>query len=390
MQCVACQPLTCVPCNAPGATFPAFSVREHNKPMELMQHPMPTPTGTQVLIRTTFAGMCHSDLHLLEGTFDMGNGKTIKNVFNKDPFTVGHEFEGRVVAAGSDVPMDRFDSEKSYAVFPWIGCDKPEECVHCANGNMNWCNSPKSQRFIDGRSKYGGYSSHILVPHYKYLIDYEGAIPHGLGGVYMCSGLTAFSALQCAFTSRNPPTGAEDLVIVGCGGLGFQGLGMACAMKGPPIAVDIADDKLAEAAKLGCKTFNSGDKESVNKIRQLSKGGVAAVIDFVGNEKTYAFANSIIRSGGKVVIVGLMGGKMESPLPMFAFQSKSIEGTLVGNMKQTEEMLDLMRTGKVPIVPHHFRSIFEANEAMRDLAAGKFLGRCVLKHDWDGPESSKI
>merc|ERR1712048_1539962 len=123
-------------------------------------------------------------------------------------------------------------------------------------------------------SVYGGYASHILVPHYKYLIDYTGALPEGLGCVYMCSGLTAFSALEAAFASRNPPRTGEDLVILGCGGLGFQALTMANAKYGAPLACDIEDAKLAEAARLGCKTFHSGKKESIKAIRDHSKGGV--------------------------------------------------------------------------------------------------------------------
>merc|ERR1712151_707495 len=137
---------------------------------------------------------------------------------------------------------------------------------------------------------------------------------------------------------------------------------------------DIGEDKLAEAAKLGCKTFNSGKPESIAEIRALSRGGVAAVIDFVGNEKSYAFASSIIRSGGKVVVVGLMGGKMESPLPMFPFRQMAIEGSLGGNINQAKEMLELMKSGNVPIVPHHFRSIFEVNKALQDLSAGNYVG----------------
>jgi D-arabinose 1-dehydrogenase-like Zn-dependent alcohol dehydrogenase len=396
MECGFCPArLYCQPCSGKGggkATFPAYSVVENGKPFELVQYPMPEPTGTQVLIRTTYAGMCHSELHLWEGYFDMGGGRKLpmKKASREEPYTLGHEFEGLIVAAGESVPLNEFDMQKSYAVFPWIGCDRPEECAHCANGEMNWCSSPKSQRFIDGKSQYGGYGSYILVPHFKYLMDYEGALPRGLGCVYMCSGLTAFSALECAYKSRNPPRSAEDLMIVGCGGLGFQGLGMAIGMNGPPLAADIDEEKLAMAAKLGCKTFNTMKKDAVNEIKALSKGGVGAVIDFVGNEKSHAFCNKVIRTGGKVVVIGLMGGKMESPLPMFVFQSKSIEGSLVGNMRQAKEMIELMRGGKVPIVPHQFRSIFEVNNAFQDLIEGKIVGRCVLKHEWEGPEASKI
>lgn len=381
----------CQPCSSTD-TFPAYSVVENNAPLEIVNYPIPTPTGNQVLIKTKYAGMCHSDLHLIEGFFDFGGGMKVpvRKATREDPYTVGHEFEGCIVAAGENVPIDKFDKEKSYAIFPWIGCDLPEECIQCSAGNSNLCPSPKTQRFIDGKSQYGGYASHILVPHYKYLLDYTGALPDGLGCVYMCSGLTAFSALEAAFKSRNPPTSADDLVILGCGGLGFQALGMATAKYGAPLACDIRDESLAAAAKLGCKTFNSGKGESIAEIQKLSKGGVATVIDFVGNEKSYAFATSIIRSGGKVVIVGLMGGKMESPLPMFPFRQMSIEGSMVGNMRQAKEMLELMKSGKVPIVPHHFRSIFEVNAAIQDLNAGKVVGRCVLKHDWSGPESSKM
>merc|ERR1712032_1333457 len=169
------------------------------------------------------------------------------------------------------------------------------------------------------------------------------------------------------------------------------GLTMAIAKNGgAPLAVDISEEKLKEAARLGCKTFDPRKKESVAAIKDLSRGGVGAVVDFVGNEASHAFAKSIIRSGGKVVIIGLLGGKMQSPLPMFVFRSMGLEGSLVGNMRQANEMLELLRTGKVPVVPHQFRSIFEINEAFEDLNSGRIVGRCVLKHDWDGPTAAKI
>lgn len=379
-----------MPCGASG-TFPAFSVVENSKPMELVQWPLPTPTGTEVLIQTTYAGVCHSDVHLWEGYFDFGNGvkAPTRQASRDDAYTIGHEFEGRIVAAGDQVPLDQFDMQKSYAVFPWIGCDE-SDCPACSSGNTNYCKSPKSKRYIDGKTQYGGYASHILVPHHKFLMDYEGALPEGLGCVYMCSGLTAFTALESAFMGKNKPLGGEDLVILGCGGLGFQGLSMACAMYGPPIACDVAEAKLAEAARLGCRTFDASKKESVRAIQKHSRGGVGAVIDFVGTEASFKFASSIIRTGGKVVLVGLIGGRMESPLPMIVFNSMTIEGSLVGNMRQARDMLTLMKTGKVPVVPHHFRSIFEVNNALQDLINGKYVGRCVLKHDWSGPEASKI
>jgi len=207
----------------------------------------------------------------------------------------------------------------------------------------------------------------------------------------MCSGLTAFSALEAAYQSSNPPQTPEDFVIIGCGGVGFQGLNMAIAKNGkPPIAVDVSDEKLAEAAKIGCKTFNSTVKGSAKRIREISRGGVAAVIDFAGTEKSCQFAMSIIRSGGKVVLIGLLGGALVSGIPALILQNRTIQGNLTGNMRQAKDMLELLRTGKVPVVPHHFRSIFELSSSLKDLSEGKILGRCILKHDWSGPSVSKI
>eukprot|EP00928_Gymnodinium_smaydae_P054012 TRINITY_DN37864_c0_g1_i1.p1 TRINITY_DN37864_c0_g1~~TRINITY_DN37864_c0_g1_i1.p1 ORF type:complete len:395 (-),score=26.51 TRINITY_DN37864_c0_g1_i1:93-1277(-) len=390
-MCVDANALLCQPCDAAGS-FPAYSVVKHGAPLELVHYPMPTAIGTQVLIRTKYAGICHSDLHLIEGSFDLGNGDKIdmRTPSHENPYTVGHEFEGVIVGAGEKVPMDSFDLGKSYAVFPWIGCDLPEECVHCRAGNTNLCGSPKTQRFTDGASHYGGYASFILVPHYKYLIDYSGVLPEGLGCVYMCSGLTAYSALEAAHTSRNPPVSGSDLLILGCGGLGFQALSMARAKYGAPIACDVSDEKLTEAAKLGCATFNSSQQEAIHAIWEFNKGGVAAVIDFVGNETSQAFAKQVIRRGGKLVIVGLMGGEFKLPLPLIPMLQYSIEGVMVGNMRQVYDMLELLRTGQVPLVPHQFRSINDVNSALTDLYAGKIMGRCILKHDWFGFGASRL
>ena len=112
-----------------------------------------------------------------EGKFDLGAGHSIP-VNNKFPHTLGHEIEGTVVACGSNVPKDLFTRDKSYAVFPWLGCEK-DTCVHChTKDTYNLCEvrGEASKKFVDGRSLYGGYASHSVVPHWRYLIDYEGAL----------------------------------------------------------------------------------------------------------------------------------------------------------------------------------------------------------------------
>ena len=235
---------------------------------------------------------------------------------------------------------------------------------------------------------YGGYSSHVLVPHYKYLMDYTGVLPEGVGCVYMCAGLTAYSALKKV---GDPPRGGSDVLILGLGGLGFQALQLAKLMQGdPPRVADIDDTKLEEAAKSapGCVGYNSGDIAATKQIKADTDGGVYAVIDFVGSEASFAFAQASIRRGGRVVICGLFGGDVTSGLRMgilsFPFTSSATMGSLVGSHSEAKEMIELFRgnPGEFEVIPHHFRSIMDVNEATQDLIAGAYVGRCIFKHDW--------
>jgi len=369
-----------------------YGVVEYGQDLKLLKRPLPVPKGEEVLVRTTYAGMCHSDLHIWEGYFKLGGGKKLPLPYSR-PFTLGHEIEGVVVAAGGGVPEGAFRKGKSYAIYPWIGCDRSESCVQCRSEKTNhWCQSKHSKGFTDGKSIYGGYSSHCIVPHYKYLIDYEGAVPKGLGCIYMCSGLTAFSALKSVVSKvENIGVGSKDVMIVGLGGLGFQALGFAKALLGGmPLVADIDDDKLEEARARGCRAYNSKDlARATQRIKADSYDGtgICAVVDFVGSSATQTLAEAVLRKGGKSVIVGLFGGMMERPLVMWPFRARSVEGSFVGSYADAKEMMSVLRRTRVEPPPHHFRSISRASESLRDLKKGKVMGRCIFKHDWPGGAS---
>jgi alcohol dehydrogenase, propanol-preferring len=156
-------------------------------PLELFETATPEPTGTQVLLRVRAAGVCHSDLHIWEGSYDLGFGRklSLKDRGISVPLTLGHETAGEVVAAGPDahgvLPGD------VRLVYPWIGCGG---CPVCLRGDENLCAKP---RFL-GVYCDGGYSDHITVPHPKYLLDLEGLDPVS-AAPYACSGVTTYSAL---------------------------------------------------------------------------------------------------------------------------------------------------------------------------------------------------
>jgi len=374
-----------IPLRTMSGTLRAQAVVKFGAPLEVITRPIPSLKPDEVLIKTTYAGMCHSELHLWEGKFDLGAGHSIP-VNNKFPHTLGHEIEGTVVACGSNVPKDLFTRDKSYAVFPWLGCEK-DTCVHChTKDTYNLCEvrGEASKKFVDGRSLYGGYASHSVVPHWRYLIDYEGALPKGLGCVYMCSGLTAFSGLKKL--QRHPGiVGASDVLIIGLGGLGFQALGLALPMLGgTPLCADIRDEPLSVCRERGCKTYIMTDANSIKAIRagSFDGTGIGGVIDFVGNADTANFAEAILRKGGKHVICGLFGGMIQKPVIMFPLKARAIEGSFVGSYEEAKEMMEVLRGGKTTLPPHHFQSIMTASQSLLDLRDRKIVGRRIFVHDW--------
>jgi len=124
------------------------AVVEFGKPLQIVERPLPVPKNEEVLVRNTFAGMCHSELHLWEGHFDAGGGNKLP-IRSPRPHTLGHEIEGEVIAIGPNVPKDLFAKGKSYAIFPWLGCEK-ETCVHCrTKDTYNYCQSPATKKFAD-------------------------------------------------------------------------------------------------------------------------------------------------------------------------------------------------------------------------------------------------
>ncbi len=160
----------------------------------------------------------------------------------------------------------------------------------------------------------------------------------------------------------------------------MMGVQFAKAMFGKgPIAADIDDGKLEAAKKAGASaTYNTKTPDAGKQLVADTKGGAYAVVDFVGSEKSFAFASQAVRRGGKVIIVGLFGGAMQMPLPMFPFRTISIGGSMTGSLGETKEMMELVRAGKVDPIPYSKRPFNAANQTLDDLREGKITGRVVL------------
>lgn len=344
------------------------AITEFGKPLQRVEHPTPAAAGTEVVLKVTHCGVCHSDVHIHDGFFDLGGGAKLPLAAMKLPHTLGHEIEGEVIAVGSDAKGVK--QGQRYAVFPWIGCG---ECPACLRNEENYCNRPRNLGCSSGFG--GGYASHVIVPHPKYLLDY-GKTQGPLAAAYMCSGLTAFGAMK-----KVGKLGPEDEVLVlGCGGVGMMGVQFAKAMFGKgPLAADIDEGRLAAAKKAGAsKTFNTKSPDAIAQVQAQTKGGAFAVIDFVGSEATFQFGTSVVRRGGKVIIVGLFGGAMSMPIPMFPLRALTIQGSFVGSLPEAEEMMAMVRAGKIDPIPFETRPLEHASRTLDDLRAGKITGRVVL------------
>jgi D-arabinose 1-dehydrogenase-like Zn-dependent alcohol dehydrogenase len=343
------------------------SLVDYGKPLQGTEVPNPVPQGSEVLLRVSHCGVCHSDIHLQDGYFDLGGGNKLDVRGNRPmPFTLGHEIAGTLEAAGPDA--QGVGKGKRYAAYPWIGCGK---CGLCARGDEHLCNAPRAL----GITVHGGYASHVLVPHPRYLLDVEGIAPE-IAGALMCSGLTGYGAVKKAM----PYLRAGPLLIVGLGGVGMMGLQFARALTDKPIFVaDIDEAKREAAMKLGAaEAFDAADPGARKAIAKASGGGVGAAVDFVGSDKSLAFAHAPVAKGGAAIIVGLFGGGFAMPVPMFPLRALTIMGSYVGSPAEATEMLALVKAGRVAPIPVELRSLDRTSAALDDLRAGRVVGRVVV------------
>ena len=347
----------------------SYQVLEHGKPLQKVMHDTPKPAGTEVLVRITRSGVCHSDLHIWDGYFDLGGGRRfyVKDRGCIPPFTLGHEPFGVVEAIGPKAKGVKVGQKR--IVFPWIGCGK---CPVCKAGQDNYCVS--GPRFL-GVHRPGAYASHVLVPDPKYLVDATG-VDDAFAATLACSGLTTYSA-----AAKLPELGARDWVaVIGCGGLGLVCISVLRA-KGVKniVGCDVDEAKLAAARKQGAKlTLDTRASDAVQKLQGLAMGQLAGAIDLVGMPATAALGLGALRKGGRYVLCGLFGGEITHPLPPIAQRAIGLVGSYVGNLKELKQVVALAKKKKLKPTPVTTRPAAEVSQILDELKAGKVLGRVVL------------
>lgn len=353
------------------STYSSYDLVEFGKPLQQRLREKPIPTGTEVLIRVRRSGVCHSDLHIAEGFFDLGEEGRLNMADRgmKLPMALGHEIFGEVVAAGPDAQEASIG--KSMLVFPWIGC---MECSACHDDRENDC---VSMRAI-GVVRDGGYGGYVLVDHPKFLVDVDGLDPD-LVTPYACSGLTVFNALGKVGVTRDD----EWTAVIGTGGLGLNGIAIAKALGHKKVVgIDRDPSKLQAALEIGADaSLDASAPDAIDSLRTLTQGRLMVVLDTVGLPSTSRLAVHALTKTGRYVCVGLHGGDFKMPLPWLPQKALTIAGSYVGNSGQLRDLIALVRTGKVRQIPVQSRPLAAVNETLDDLQSGRITGRVVLNAD---------
>jgi D-arabinose 1-dehydrogenase-like Zn-dependent alcohol dehydrogenase len=348
----------------------AYAVKLFCEPVVPIDLADPQPKGTEVVVEVTRCGVCHSDLHLQEGFYDLGGGKKLSLADRgvTPPVVLGHEVLGRLVAKGPDAPIGDDMMGKTFLVYPWLGCGK---CDLCRSDQENLCPTPSSV----GVHRAGGYAEKCMVPHPKYLVDVTGIDPT-LAATYACSGLTAYSALRKVTLAPE----RDWLLILGLGGVGLSGLQIARALGHRNIAVaDIDPAKRELATANGARVVvDPRAADALATLQAATGGGPAAVIDFVGARATAEFGIAALRKSGTYVVVGLFGGDLTLSIPLIVLRAIAVRGSYVGNLVELRELIDLVKKGQVPPMPVETVPMDEANRALDRLRAGQVSGRLVL------------
>src|SRR3954454_9940705 len=246
----------------------SFQVCQCGAPLQMNEGETPKPRGTEVLMKMLAAGVCHSDLHIWDGYYEIGGGKKLilSERGIKLPLTMGHENVGAVIAVGPDAKGVKVGDVR--LVNPWMGCG---ECKVCLRGEENLC--LKSSNL--GVFSNGGYSTHLLIRHPRHLFDIGNLSPADAAPL-ACSGVTAFSALK-----KIDPAVLKDeaLVIIGAGGVGLMGVTLARKMGAQKIVIVDIDAGKREAGLKACATaaVDGSAADALAQIQKATGGGAWSV-----------------------------------------------------------------------------------------------------------------
>ena len=346
----------------------SYDVVRWGEPLEKAERETPKPAGSEVLLKLKYCGVCHSDVHIRDGHFELGGGKRLAMSERglSLPTTLGHEPYGTIVAAGPEAGIVPIGEDR--LVYPWTGCGA---CARCRDGLDNFCMSARCV----GLQRPGGYADHLLVPHPSYLVDASGIDP-AWAATLSCSGLASYSAVS----KLGDIPREEWVAVMGAGGLGLSVLLMLRAMGHERVVViDIDKAKLYAAENAGAAVVNIREADAAAKIRQISGGALFGAVDLVGTTETSSLSLGLLRKGGRLILVGLYGGEISVSIVSTIVRAVTIQGSHLGSLAELKAVVSLAREGKLQRIPIQKRPLSEVNRTLEELKVGAVVGRVVVE-----------
>ncbi|BBG02732.1 MULTISPECIES: alcohol dehydrogenase catalytic domain-containing protein [Pseudonocardia] len=325
----------------------------------MVELPAPRPGPGQVLLQVRAAGICHSDLHVLDAPAAMW----------EPPFTLGHEICGTVTATGDGADPELVG--RQVVVHAPYGCG---ECSRCRAGATNDCDRRRSLPAGLGLGVDGGMADEIVVDAAR-LVGADGLDPAEAAAL-TDAGLTSYRAVTGSAAHLAEPGAVA--VVIGVGGLGHMAIGILRARTGAHVvAVDTREEALELARACGAQTACRPD-EAAAAVASASEGrGADVVLDFVAAQATLDGAGPLLRIAGELVLVGGAGGvlavRKPGPLPSGA----SLRLPFWGSYDELVETVALARQGGIRARTTTY-PLSEVTRALEDLRAGRVLGRAVL------------
>jgi uncharacterized zinc-type alcohol dehydrogenase-like protein len=287
------------------------------------------PKPNDVVIEIAYCGICHSDIHTARGEW----GEI------EYPFVPGHEIVGKVIAVGKKVKRFKVGD------LAGVGCfvDSCGKCSSCKHDEEQFCEGHTVFTYnsteLDGKTKtYGGYSSHITVKD-EYVLKIKKGLPLERVAPLLCAGITTYSPLKRYGTKKGKKVG-----VVGLGGLGHMAVKIAKAMGAEVTVFSTSPNKQQDAKKLGAKNFiiTSDPKNFEPYASKLD-----LIIDTVSAPHDFGLYMSTLKIGGTHVLVGVAPEPNQVAAGALIFGRKSLAGSLIGGIKETQEMLDFCARKKV-------------------------------------------
>lgn len=334
----------------------AAVLRALAEPLSVEELPTPEIAAGEVLIKVAACGVCHSDLHLVRGEWDL-----LKPI-TKIPLIPGHEVAGTVAAVGQGV--EGFSIGDKVGV-PWLHftCG---ECEYCRAGRETLCGKQQ----VTGCTVDGGFAEFI-----KAKASHTARLPDNLSFVeaapLLCAGLTVHRALNDSGVAAN-----QRVAIFGIGGLGHLAVQLAKARGAEVIAVDVSDDKLGLARECGADhTINAATTQAYKEVKKLGGAHVAMVTS--GSKAAYETALRSLRKGGTLSVVGMSPEPISLSTVAMVSGEYRIVASAVGTRQDLREVLRLAAEGKVRC-RIETRPFEQADAVLNEMQSGSLLGRVVL------------